>query len=103
MGENTTSHAPDYEFYVGNFYFKKESYLAAAQRFEDMLQKYPDSKKEAEALYYLGLSYGNMGEKEKALDILDRLIDTFPATRLSGEAQTLIEAYNTIPDIVKEK
>lgn len=93
----------EYEFYVANFYFKKESYQAAAQRFDGMLREYPDSKNESEALYYLGLSYKNMGEKEKALDALSALIDKFPATKLSSEARNLIEAFNNTPDTVEEK
>ena len=93
----------EYEFYVGNFYFKKESYQAAAQRFDGMLLKYPNSRKESEALYYLGLSYKNMGDKEKAIVTLSALIDKFPATRLSAEAKGLIDSYNNMPDTVEEK
>jgi len=93
----------EYEFYVGDFYFKKEAYNAAAQRFDNMLRKYPDSKKESEALYYLGLSYRNMGEKDNAIAALSALIDKFPATRLSAEAKGLIDSYDNMPDTVKEK
>ncbi len=93
----------EYEFYVGDFYFKKEAYQAAAQRFDGMLREYPDSKKESEALYYLGLSYKNMGDKEKAIVALSALIDRFPATRLSAEAEGLIDSYNNMSDTVEEK
>lgn len=92
----------EYEFYVGNFYFKKESYKAAAQRFDGMLREYPDSGKESEALYYLGLSYKNMGKKEKAMDVLGTLIDKFPGTSLSAQARNLIEAYGS-PDRIEEQ
>lgn len=93
----------EYEFYVGNFYFKKASFKAAAQRFDSMLQEYPDSKKEPEALYYLGRSYKNMGDKEKAMFALSALIDKFPATRLSAEAKDMIDSYNNMSDVVEEK
>ncbi len=93
----------EYEFYVGNFYFKKEAYQAAAQRFDGMLRKYPDSRNESEALYYLGLSYKNMGDEEKAIVALNSLIDKFPATRLSAEAKDMIDSYNNMSDIVEEK
>jgi len=98
-----TRYLAEYEFYVGNFYFKKESYQAAAQRFDGMLRKYPDSRNESEALYYLGLSYRNMGDKENAMVALSTLIDKFPATRLSAEAKGLIDSYNNMPDTVEEK
>ena len=80
----------EYEFYVGEFYFKKGSYAAAASRFNDMLQNYPDSKKEPEALYYLGLSYKNMDEQNKALTVLSSLIEKYPATSLSQKAKEVI-------------
>lgn len=68
-----------------------------------MLREYPDSKNESEALYYLGLSYRNIGDKEKAIDALSALIDRFPATKLSIEAKSLIDSYDNMPDIVEEK
>ncbi len=92
-----------YEFYVGNFYFKKGSYQAAAERFDGLLREYPDSKKESEALFYLGLSYKNIGDKEKAIFTLTSLIDKFPATRLSAEAKGIIDSYNNMPYQVEEK
>jgi outer membrane protein assembly factor BamD len=80
----------EYEFYVGNFYFKKGSYNAAANRFLGIIQNYPDSKKEPEALYYLGLSYKNLNEYDKALSVLNTLIEKYPTIKLSKEARQLI-------------
>jgi outer membrane protein assembly factor BamD len=84
----------EYEFYVGNFYFKKGSYKAAANRFEGMLQNYPDSKKESEALYYLGLSYENLGKRDKAVTILTSLIEKFPSIKLTNEAKEIIASFD---------
>ncbi len=84
----------EYELYVGKFYFKKGSYKAAAQRFEGLLKNYPDSKPEAEALYYLGLSYKNLGEPDRAIDVLNTLIQKFPRIKLSKEAEELIASLN---------
>jgi outer membrane protein assembly factor BamD len=83
----------EYEFYVGNFYFKKESYEAAVNRLNGMLEKYPDSKMEAEALYYLGLSYENLGQRDKALSTLNFLMEKFPTIKLSSEAKELIASF----------
>lgn len=84
----------EYEFYVGNFYFKKGSYESAVNRLVGMLETYPDSKMESEALYYLGLSYKNMGEREKALNALNALIEKFPTIELAGEAKGLIASFD---------
>jgi outer membrane protein assembly factor BamD len=83
----------EYEFYVGEFYFKKGSYGAAVVRFNDLLQNYPDSKKEPDTLYYLGVSYKNMGEQDKALKALTTLIEKYPATKLSKEAKEIIASF----------
>ncbi len=80
----------EYELYVGKFYFKKGSYSAAARRFNGILQTYPDSQEELEALYYLGLSYNNMAERDKALAVLKTLIEKYPTTKLSQEAKDII-------------
>jgi outer membrane protein assembly factor BamD len=77
----------EYQFYVGKFYFKKGSYKAASGRFNDLLETYPDSKKEPEALFFLGLSYKNMGEEGKAKSALSLLIEKFPTIKLSNEAR----------------
>ncbi len=84
----------EYEFYVGKFYFKKGSYKAAAQRFNGLLQNYPHSRKQSEALYYLGLSYENLGERDKAINIFTTLIEKFPATKLSIDAKELIASLD---------
>jgi len=46
----------EYELYVGKFYHKKGSYLAAIGRLEKLLRDYPGLPAEQEALYVLGLS-----------------------------------------------
>ncbi len=77
----------EYQFYVGKFYFKKGSYKAASGRFNNLLETYPDSKKEPEALYFLGLSYKNMGEEKKAKNTISLLIEKFPTIELSKKAR----------------
>ncbi|MBI5195913.1 MAG: outer membrane protein assembly factor BamD [Nitrospirae bacterium] len=79
-----------FEFYVGEFYFKKESFNAAVLRFNQVLQKYPDSKKESDALYYLALSYKNLGDKDKAIEALNMLLDKHPTTRQADAAKKLM-------------
>ncbi|RJQ45184.1 MAG: outer membrane protein assembly factor BamD [Nitrospiraceae bacterium] len=82
----------EYEFYVGSFYFKKGAYMAAAQRFNNLLQSYPDSVNESEALYYLGLSYENLGERERAVSALTTLIEKFPTIKLSNDARNFLSS-----------
>jgi outer membrane protein assembly factor BamD len=80
----------EYELYVGKFYLQKGSYTAAAERFTSLLQLYPDSSSEPEALYNLGLAYKDIGEKEKAIDVLTTLNEKFPTIKLSQQARELL-------------
>ncbi len=84
----------EYEFYVGNFYFKKGSFRAAANRFNGLIRDYPESKKESESLYYLGLSYKNLGEKDESLKAFTILLEKYPTIELSKKAQNIIESLN---------
>jgi len=58
----------EYELYVGKFYHKKGSYQAAVGRLEKLLNDYPGSSMEKDALYYTGLSYQELSEAEVSGD-----------------------------------
>ncbi|MEW6675880.1 MAG: outer membrane protein assembly factor BamD [Nitrospirota bacterium] len=77
----------DYEFLVGEFYYKKGSYNAALGRFEELMKKNPDYKKEADVLYRIGMCYKNLGQKDKAEEYLNRLIAKYPNDLLSANAK----------------
>jgi outer membrane protein assembly factor BamD len=77
----------DYEFLVGEFYYKKGSFNAAIKRFEGLLKKYPDYKGQADVLFYTGISYKNLGQKDKASEYLTRLIDKYPNNKLVKDAK----------------
>ncbi len=68
----------EYELYVGRFYHKKGSYLSAVGRFEKLLKDYPGSTAEMDALYYLGLSHQELGEKTKAISDFETLAAKYP-------------------------
>lgn len=82
----------DYEFYVGNFYYKKGSYNAAIGRFRGLVQNYPDANKVPEALYYTGLSYSELGQPGLAINTFSDLIDKYPTLEISNEAKKRLAA-----------
>jgi len=69
----------EYELYVGRFYHKKGSYLAAAARLETLLKEYPGSTAEKDALYYAGLSYKELGRRDDALRQFELLAKKYPS------------------------
>jgi outer membrane protein assembly factor BamD len=83
----------EYELYVGRFYHKKGSYLAAVGRFEKLLKDYPGSTAEKDALYYAGLSYQELGEKAKAISDFETLAAKYP--NMAKEAHSLIAKLKT--------
>jgi outer membrane protein assembly factor BamD len=77
----------NYELQVGEFYYNKGSFNAAINRFEGLLKTYPDFQKEADALFYIGMSYKSLGQKDKALEYLNRLVEKYPSNKFSADAK----------------
>ena len=77
----------EYEFLVGEFYYKKGSYYAAVERFKGLLKDYPEYKGEANVLFYMGMSYENLGQNDKAREYLDRLIEKYPNNKIIKKAK----------------
>ena len=77
----------EYEYLVGNFYFKKGSYNAAIKRFEGLLKNYPDYKGENDVLFYTGLSYKHLNQKDKASEYLARFIEKYPNNKNINDAK----------------
>lgn len=77
----------DYNFLVGEYYYKKGSFNPAINRFEELLKNYPEYKKESEVLFYIGMSYKNLGQKDKATEYLKRLIEKYPNNKLTLDAK----------------
>jgi outer membrane protein assembly factor BamD len=82
----------EYEFLVGEFYYKKGSYNAAIGRFEVLLKEYPGYYKEADVLFYTGMSYKNLTQKDKASEYLTRLIEKYPDNKLVVKAKKELAA-----------
>jgi len=79
---------------VGQFYFKKDAFLAAASRFELVLKEYPDMDVAADALYYLALTYTEIGADDWAQEKLTILSQRFP-DKFEPERKTLFARLHT--------
>lgn len=71
----------EYELYVGRFYHKKSAYKAAVGRLDDLLRTYPGSSAEKDALYYDGLSYLELKERDRARAVFETLIKKYPSMK----------------------
>ena len=76
--------------FVGQFYYRRGSYLAAAHRFEQILSAYPDKPVASDALYFLAKSYHEMGADDWARDQLMVLVGKHPDSKFAGDGKHLL-------------
>lgn len=76
----------NYEYLVGEFYYKKGSYTAALDRLLKLMSKFPDHKKEPAVLYTIAMSYKKLGDKDNASEYFKRLIEKYPNDKLIKDA-----------------
>ena len=76
--------------FVGQFYYRRGSYLAAAHRFELIMQTYPSSPIAPEALYFLAKSYHDLGADDWARDHLVVLAKKYPDGKYATEGKSLL-------------
>jgi outer membrane protein assembly factor BamD len=76
--------------FVGQFYYRRESYLAAAHRFEQIMKIYPDKPVAPDALYFLALSYHELGADDWAADNLTLLAEKYPTSNVAADGKALM-------------
>ena len=76
--------------FVGEFYYRRGSYLAAAHRFEQIMKLYPDKSVAPDALYFLALSYHDLGADDWASEKLTLLAEKYPDSAHSSEGSSLL-------------
>lgn len=84
-------------FFVGQFYYRREAYLAAARRFETILKEYPDMQVAPDAMYYLALSYHEIGADDWAQENLLALAQRYPENKYQEESQRLLARLQSEP------
>lgn len=79
-----------HEWYVGEYYFKHRRWAGAAGRYETLVERYPGSRREPEALLKLARSYLAMNEKHRARTALQKLIVKHPDDPRRKDAEGLL-------------
>ncbi|MGZ8422312.1 MAG: outer membrane protein assembly factor BamD [Nitrospira sp.] len=83
--------------FVGQFYYRRSSYLAAAHRFDQIMKDYPDKQVAPEALYYLALTYQELGANDWAMEKLQLLAEKYPNSEFSGDGRRLLAKLEKKP------
>ncbi len=76
--------------FVGQFYYRRGSYLAAAHRFEQIMKRYPDKPVAPDALYFLAKAYHELGADDWARDNLVFLVQQYPDSEASDKGKSLL-------------
>lgn len=98
--------APEVVLATATLYHSQKNYAEAIGVFERLIEKYPESREAYKAEFLLGYIYcEELQETEKATDIFNNFIKTYPDSELTISAKILLENVN-IPveewSIVKE-
>jgi outer membrane protein assembly factor BamD len=75
----------EHEFLIGRFYLRYGIPVAAAERFDYLLQTYPDYPDKEKVLYHLGLAYQESRKPEEAQKAFDRLRTEYPNSHWLAE------------------
>ena len=81
----------DHEFYIGDFYYKQGRFRAAASRFEGLLVKFPKISEEDKTLFFLGKSYLELDQGEKAREAFSKMITEYPKSSYYKEAKAFLD------------
>ncbi len=81
--------------------FKENKIKEASWSFSSFVQKYPNSNKLPNALFWLGNSFYALGNCEKALNPYDRVVKQYPSFDKASEAMLTIS--NCYQELNKEK
>src|SRR5688500_7142973 len=80
--------------FVGQFYYRRDAYLAAAHRFEAILKQYPDMDIAGDALYHLALTYKEIGAEDWAREKLMAFMERYPNNQYVSTGQKVLAALN---------
>lgn len=83
----------EHEFFVGNFYWKRDMNPAAANRLQALVDQYPLYSNAGEALYEAGDAYSKMGPRfrKQAGEEFARIVREYPLSSRADDAKKRLE------------
>jgi tol-pal system protein YbgF len=78
------------QFWIGQIYFQQESYQAAVDAFNSVIERYPDGTKLTGSMYKKGLALEALGQKTAAIKEFRQILTRYPnSTEAKQAAQEL--------------
>jgi outer membrane protein assembly factor BamD len=86
---------------VGKFYYRKDSYLAAAGRYEKVIASFPELPAAGDAKYQLAMTYQDLGAQQWAADWLVDFVQHHPENENYDDGmKMLVKLQEENPDIL---
>ncbi len=79
---------------VGEFYYRRESYLAAAHRYNKIIKDFPELDAAGDAMFHLAKTYERLNLPEWSHDWLFALLKEYPENKFQPKAQAKLEKEN---------
>ncbi|MEI9479728.1 MAG: lipopolysaccharide transport periplasmic protein LptA, partial [Deltaproteobacteria bacterium] len=93
----------DQEFYIGDFYYNHGKFVAAARRFEGLLEQFPKMGQEDRTLFFLGKSYLELNQTKMAEGTFTKLVTDYPKSPYYKEAKGILDRGITSKDLSAQK
>lgn len=75
---------------VADYYFDRDEYPSAAERYRELLNEFPGLGLDAEALYKLGVCYTRMNRGDEAQKIFQVILENYRGTDVAEAAADLV-------------
>lgn len=87
-------HLSGKELAIGRYYQKKQEYIPAINRFQNVIVNYPITNQTSEAYYRLVMCYTALGMSAQAEEIRSLLQKQFPDSQWTSKAVQLVQKQN---------
>lgn len=81
----------DAQYWIGEAYYINREYESAKQAFLALGINYPTSRRLPDAMLRLGYIYADQNDRSKAVDVLQKLIESYPDSKAAGLARQRLQ------------
>lgn len=83
--------ADNAQYWLAETYYARKRYPLALIEFEKVVERYPRGNKRPDALLKIGYCRALLGKRAEAVEVLRRLVRSYPASAPAGLARTKLE------------
>lgn len=83
------------EYWLGEIYMVKKSYIEAMQHFQIVLQQFPSSGKAAASQLKIGYALLAIGRKQDAIQLLQQVVKNYPNTNTAQLARAKLDTLHS--------